>query len=224
MPANSLATIAIWHDATNVAAFDLSRADTGVRVRQVRAPLTAVRLPEDSPNDGDNYWVQDADGSSSAGNAIVIVPPAGTTIRGAPFFTGVFPFASYLVTFDADADDWTVLETQGPATVEELVLVVPFTFATPSPLVLAAIAPADVVTRAAIQISQTFDDPAATLTLGTALQPSLLLAANQNLPGALGQYETDELTSSALAGSLELAIAPGASTQGAGRVLLKIKP
>ena len=111
MPRNSTGTIAVWRNATNVATFDLSPQDTGVRVRQVQAPNTTVNLPGQAPNNGDSYEIVDADGSASVLNQLVIAAPAGTTIRGGATFAIASPFGSALVTFDADADDWIVQQS-----------------------------------------------------------------------------------------------------------------
>lgn len=109
MPSNSTGTIAVWRDATAVDVVNVSPQDAGVRVRQVQAPHTEVELPDEPPTDGDNYDVVDADGSCGAGNAIVITPPAGTTIRGASTFALTTAFAAARVVFDARARDWVVL-------------------------------------------------------------------------------------------------------------------
>lgn len=112
MPSNSTGTIAIWKDATKVAAVVLSPQDTGVRLRQIQAP-TVVELPNDSPNDGDSYEVLDADGSCSSSNQIELVPPPGTTIRGASSFFLSLAFVGARLVFDARANDWTLATTAG---------------------------------------------------------------------------------------------------------------
>lgn len=108
MPSNSQATIAIWKDASAVAAFALSVQDTGARLRAIPATGTTVDLPQAQPTDGDAYEVLDADGSCSSGNLITIVPPAGTTIRGGANLILAAVFASARLTFDASQDDWSV--------------------------------------------------------------------------------------------------------------------
>jgi hypothetical protein len=115
MPSNSTGTIAIWRDATAAATVKLSLQETGVRVRAIPGggAGTTVDLPTAQPTDGDNYEILAADGSASPATPIVIVPPAGTTIRGAAQVTIIDAFASARVTFDASADDWTVEESAG---------------------------------------------------------------------------------------------------------------
>lgn len=105
----------------------------------------------------------------------------------------------------------------------ETVAVVPFTYATPSPLLLLAFLPGAFANRAAIVVTTPFNDPAATLQVGTAAAPGLLLASADSLPDQADQYENDVVVQLLGGGPLQLAIAPGASTQGAGLVLVKVK-
>ena len=99
---------------------------------------------------------------------------------------------------------------------------VPFSFNTPSPLVLHALLAGAKIVRAAIVISTPFDDAAATLSLGTPGSPALVLSPAQNQPGVAGQYETDLIASFAAPDTFQLAISPGASTQGAGFVFFEL--
>ena len=119
MPSNSTGQIAIWQRAVAEVAFSLSNQDTGVRVSRIPAPHTTVNLPpvapSSFPNDGDTYTILDEDGSCGAGTEIVIVPPTGTTIRGAASFALSTAFASALVTFDGTSKDWTVESDEGGA-------------------------------------------------------------------------------------------------------------
>jgi hypothetical protein len=105
----------------------------------------------------------------------------------------------------------------------ELVVGVPFAFNTASPLILQAVAAGTLLNRADILITTAFDDPAATLRLGTAASPSLVLAAADNLPSRLGQYQTEALTLFVAPDNLQLSISPAASTMGAGIVFFKLK-
>jgi hypothetical protein len=113
MPANSSGQLAIWQDADAVATFALSLADTGVRVRKTQTPSTTIELPQTEPNDGDEYQIIDADGSSSPMSAIVVVPPPGTTIQGATNYTSTVQRAALTVVFDNEASDWTVANADG---------------------------------------------------------------------------------------------------------------
>jgi hypothetical protein len=107
MPSNNTGQIAIWQDAADVVEFHLSPQDAGVRVTGTQAPSTTISLPPGQPNDGDRYEVIDADGSASLSNTILVVPPSGTTIRGAANFSITVAYAGVVFTFDQELDDWT---------------------------------------------------------------------------------------------------------------------
>jgi hypothetical protein len=111
MPRNATGTIAIYRDVSAVVLVALSFQESGVRCRAIPAPSTTVALPSGQPNDGDSYEVSDADGSCSPANALIVVPPAGTTIRGAANFTATEAFETLTVTFDAKSGDWIVAES-----------------------------------------------------------------------------------------------------------------
>ena len=96
-----------------------------------------------------------------------------------------------------------------------------FSYTTTSPLSLGAVASGESVNRAAILITIPFDDVSATLQLGTPFSPALLLAAGDNKPGQIGQYENDSIVRFISPDSLQLTITPGASTMGAGLVFLQ---
>jgi hypothetical protein len=116
MPTNSTGQLAIWRDASGADEnpVNLSPQDSGVRLRDIQDPTT-VNLPNvGEPNDGDDYEVQDADGSCSSGSPIAIVPPTGTTIRGASSLTLTAAFVTCRLIFDAIANDWTA-EVSAPA-------------------------------------------------------------------------------------------------------------
>lgn len=102
-------------------------------------------------------------------------------------------------------------------------LIVPFSFATPSPLVLAAIVPGQTLTRAAMQIDTPFNDPAARVELGTSLVPGLVFSSTDVSTGVAGQYENRILTTFISVDLLLLTIAPGASTQGSGIIFYAIQ-
>jgi hypothetical protein len=110
-----------------------------------------------------------------------------------------------------------------PGPGSEQVAAIPFTYATASPLLLLAFLPGAFVNRAVIVITTPFDDPAAALELGTAAAPSLLLEPADSDPLRADQYESAAVVRLTGGGPLQLAIAPGASTQGAGIALVKVK-
>lgn len=109
-----------------------------------------------------------------------------------------------------------------PPVTGETVVRVDFAFDSASPLLLLAIAAGGAVNRCQVCITTPFDDPTSTLEVGTLFSPALVLAAGEIDPtDAGGQYATDTVTVFASAESLVLTISPGASTQGAGFVLVK---
>ena len=112
MPSNSTGQLAIWRNASALAAFALSPQDYGVRVSAIPDPSCTVALPPvtptTTPGDGDAYSILDADGSCSSSHEIIITPPTGTTIRGASSFTLNVAFAWAVVTYDNESKNWTV--------------------------------------------------------------------------------------------------------------------
>lgn len=103
------------------------------------------------------------------------------------------------------------------------IVVVPFDFSTASPLVVQAITTGQLVKSATIRIDTVFDDATATLALGTTSSPSLFLATNENVPTQLGDYESIPNYSVTANENIELTITPGASTQGAGVVIIDLR-
>jgi hypothetical protein len=99
----------------------------------------------------------------------------------------------------------------------------PFAFNSASPLTIATIAPGQLVYSAQICIIVAFDDPAATLLLGTTSDPSKYFAANETRPTALGTYSSLVPVPATLAEDVILTIAPAASTTGVGAVVLDIR-
>lgn len=110
MPSNATAgAIAVYRNATGAAAVlvQLSRSDAGARLRQIPAPSSTVELPSGT-NDAESYSVIDQDGTCSLTHQIVIVPPAGETIRGAASLALTTAFVSATCIFDNETSDWAV--------------------------------------------------------------------------------------------------------------------
>jgi hypothetical protein len=103
------------------------------------------------------------------------------------------------------------------------VVVVPFTFATASPLVLAPVGTSSPVVRAGIRIDVGFDGVGASLEIGTTASPGIVLGTGDNLPAFPGQYEVDFVDSFAGPDTLQLTIVPGAgATRGSGVVYYEL--
>lgn len=221
MPANSSGQIAVWRDAVDVASFNLSLQDTGVRVRQAQSPSTTIALPGEQPNDGDTYEVIDADGSCSAAHAIVIVPPAGTTIRGAASFSLLVAYDCVCLTFDGETDDWTACatETPGAGGGNE-------TIALPVGLVSvssATILPAGaLILRAYLEVTTPYS-PGTTITLGQTGAPAEFMGAADSNPQAAAIYEVPQLTTAAGAHPLLVTVA-GAPAAGAAVAVVEYAP
>jgi len=100
---------------------------------------------------------------------------------------------------------------------------VSFAFNTGSPLILGIVAAGQVLDRASVLITTAFDDPSATVQLGTSGIPGLILGPADARPPVVGQYEHVALVIFPVNDLLQLTISPGASTMGAGVLLFKIK-
>lgn len=111
----------------------------------------------------------------------------------------------------------------GPNATGEDVQVVPFAFDTPSPMNLGPVLAGQVLDRASVLVSTPFDDPASFLRLGTVGSPDLIFGPAGTMPSQAAQYEHVALVSFPADDTLRLVISPGASTQGSGLLLYKIK-
>lgn len=97
---------------------------------------------------------------------------------------------------------------------------VQFTFATPSPMVLQALAVGQQVDRARIVVTTAFDDPAARIQLGTAGSPSLFFDLS---PIGVGQFADDNILDVVAPEFLRFLVSPGLSTQGAGFIFYSVR-
>lgn len=115
------------------------------------------------------------------------------------------------------------VQTSGPPFPgDETVGKIEFSFNTPSPVVLQAITAGQLLDRAAVLITTTFDDPAAYLEVGTSTTPNEIFGYGNIDLGLLGQYENRILLLFPMSDLLLLTINPGSSTKGAGILLYKI--
>jgi hypothetical protein len=223
MPVNSTTRIDVVVQVDDEVLYELSPQDTLVVVTAIPTGGTIVALPSD-PSSGDYYEAADGDGScSSTAPLSFAVTGAGQTIRGSSSFVMTTAYASAGLRYDETSRSWLVFEAGGGGTggAGETVARVPFTFASASPLLLLSIPAGSAVNRCALVITTTFDDPTATLSVGTAFSPAALLATSDIEPGIAGQYESDLIVPFTPAETLILTLSPAGSTQGAGYVLLK---
>lgn len=100
---------------------------------------------------------------------------------------------------------------------------VSFAFNTGSPLILGVVAAGQMLDRASLLITTPFDDLASSVQLGTSGTPGLIFGPTDARPAVVGQYEHVALIIFPVNDLLQLSIVPGASTQGAGVLLFKIK-
>jgi hypothetical protein len=105
----------------------------------------------------------------------------------------------------------------------EAPLSIPFDFSSSSPLALSQLLPGDIVDQVKVVIEAGFDDPAATLRVGTTQDPDLVFAAGEVACQTLGDYESEQDFKIGTATSLVLTIARGASTRGSGFVLIRLR-
>lgn len=112
---------------------------------------------------------------------------------------------------------------QVPPKIAENIVAVPFLFSTPSPLVLAALVPGQILDRACVLVQTAFDGAAPQISLGTFADPDAALPAFGVDPRAVGQYENDQLLPITTPDFLILTIAPSGSTQGTGLLFYRLK-
>jgi hypothetical protein len=112
----------------------------------------------------------------------------------------------------------------GSGTDGETVGQVAFDFSTPSPLLLQTVAPGLVLNRCAIVIVTPFDDPAASLEVGTSTDPALVFAPGEVVPDSAGNtFNNSGLYPFDANDFLLLTLSPRASTQGSGILLYKAR-
>ena len=105
----------------------------------------------------------------------------------------------------------------------DLLEVVSFTYATPSPMLLQAVLAGQIIDRAVVVITTPFDDPSSSVYLGITASTGLILGAGDVTTDVADQYENAALFEFAANDFLELTITPATSTQGAGFLFYRIK-
>ena len=112
----------------------------------------------------------------------------------------------------------------GPVATSNLdAIYAPILFSAFSPLILANLSAGDIVVDCEVHIDATFDDPNATIEVGTPAGVGSVMAANENDPQVAATYGTDENYIATVAETFQATISPGASTQGSGYVLATIR-
>jgi hypothetical protein len=104
-----------------------------------------------------------------------------------------------------------------------LLLSMAFAFNTPSPLVLIPVNAGSIVSRAQIQITTPFGDPASTLLFGTVATPNLIMGAADSDPAVADTYDKLNMVTIPAVDKLQLTIMPGASVAGAGILYYEIR-
>lgn len=113
--------------------------------------------------------------------------------------------------------------TPSGASNSDTVQVVSFAYDTPSPMLLQAVTPGQIVNRAVVVVTVPFDDPTSSILLGTTTDVGLILGADDVTTSAADQYDNDALFEFTIDDFLLLTINPGASTQGQGFLFYRIK-
>jgi hypothetical protein len=100
---------------------------------------------------------------------------------------------------------------------------VDFDYTSPPTIQFDVAAIGDIILRADVVIVTAFNDPNATIALGTIANPGILLPANSIDPTTIGTYSNSgDFPMTTTTGFL-LQVSPGASTQGAGVVVITIR-
>ena len=97
---------------------------------------------------------------------------------------------------------------------------VSFAYNTPSPLLIISAVPGDCILQAELVITEAFDDPAATLSLGTSADNERIIAQADNDPTKERNFGSDENHIFTLNEWIRLYINPAAAMAGAGYVQL----
>jgi hypothetical protein len=112
----------------------------------------------------------------------------------------------------------------GPVATSNLdAIYAPILFSSFSPLILANLSAGDIVVDCEVHIGTTFDDPGATIEVGTPAGLGSVMASNENDPQVAATYGTDENYIATVSETFQATISPGISAQGSGYVLATIR-
>jgi hypothetical protein len=184
---------------------------------------TTLVLPS-NPSSGDWYAFADEDGSCGAASPIVLEAAAGTTVAGAASLSSSTPRSAAVAIFDADSKNWAVFSSApGGASGSEIV-VLPFSFATASPLAVSPLAAGSSVLDAKVLITTPFNGGGGpSLALGPTASPDEIFAPGDVDVALAASYENPAVFVTAAADTLVLTIVAGGSTAGAGVVVAIVK-
>ena len=134
--------------------------------------------------------------------------------------TGIIPV-------DASLEGWAndqnytlqVLET-AIQNVGSRIISMPFTFSSPSPVVVGPLSAGEYVMQTRVFLDTAFDDPAATIAVGTALAPNDLFAPSDIPLTETGTFVSDMTYGPSGSTNVTVTISPAASTVGSGVVFI----
>jgi len=164
--------------------------------------LTATRELILPLNPGQTFSITN---NTTGGQSITAIGPTGTGVLIAP------GGAPTVIT----TDGINYYKSTGSAS-GGIALTAPFTYATSSPEVVQAVVPGQLITRAVVVIETAFDDPAASVTVGTTANPDLIFGPGDISTNTTDQYQEQDITPFNANDFLIITITPGTSTQGAG--------
>jgi hypothetical protein len=110
----------------------------------------------------------------------------------------------------------------GPAGAGSVLLKVPFLFSSGT-LVLQAVGLGSLISEAYLQVDVAFNDPLASLTVGTTAVPYLLFGACDVDLTSVDQFQNSAIFQCS-SDILQLCVFPGASSQGSGILVYKYQP
>lgn len=118
---------------------------------------------------------------------------------------------------------WTALGGSASVSGNEEAIKAEYDFSSPSPVIVGNLNIGDIILNTELEVDTEFDDPAATLAVGTIAVPGRFLGINENQPSVAKTYANPANFSITAAEQCRLTVNPGVSTQGAGRVVLTVR-
>ena len=148
-----------------------------------------------------------APGTGSLRGALFIADGSGGTNQNHPYY---------------EADDGTLYDLlqglEGAATIRK-----DFAFNSPNPVTITGLVPGDLVVQVFMRITTAFDDPSATVEVGTTTAPDLYFAGGDSDLTLLNSiYTVSTMEESPLVDSAVITVNPAGSTIGAGTVLIVV--